>query len=85
MVGPGRHQHNEINAVLKAIRKIYTTLTVEESHKGHRWGWIVCECGNEPFAINCTPRNPGTHAKQIRHWATRHLECKSGDDGEETS
>ncbi|MEU7863531.1 hypothetical protein [Nonomuraea sp. NPDC049141] len=84
MVGRGRHQHNEINAVLKAIRKINSALTVEEDHNGHRWGWITCRCGDKPFTVNCTPRNPGIHAKQIRQWATRHFECKS-DDQEGTS
>ncbi len=84
MVGRGRHQHNEINAALKAIRAINSTFTVEEDHNGHRWGWITCACKDAPFAINSTPRNPGVHAKQIRRWAGRHGMCVSGDR-EETS
>ena len=54
--------------MLKAIRKINSALTVEEDHNGHRWGWITCQCGDKPFTVNCTPRNPGIHAKQIRQW-----------------
>lgn len=79
MVGRGRHQYNEINAALRAIRKI-SAFTVEEDHNGHRWGWMRCECGDAPFSINCTPRNPGNHAKQIQRWVTRHALCVSRDN-----
>jgi hypothetical protein len=84
MVGRGRHQHNEINATIKAIRKISTAFSVVEDHNGHRWGWIICICGTSPFCVNSTPRNPGGHAKQIRKWALTHSGCGSNDK-EETS
>lgn len=83
MVGRGRHQCNEINAALKTIRKINSAFTVEEDHNGHRWGWITCDCGDAPFSIHSTPRNPGGHAKQIQKWTARHAVCWT-DDQEET-
>ncbi|MGW0806522.1 hypothetical protein [Nonomuraea sp. NPDC002799] len=84
MISPGRHQHNEINATIRALRKISATFSVAEDHNGHRWGWITCICGRSPFSINSTPRNADVHAKQIRRWAATHLACGGGDK-EETS
>lgn len=83
MVSRGRHQHNEINAAIKELRQLAAAFSVVDDHNGHRWGWITCICGQNPFSVNCTPRNPGVHARQIRQWAKTHCEC--GDDKEETS
>jgi hypothetical protein len=80
MVGRGRHQHNEINAALKVIRKI-EWLTLVESHNGHRWGRIECVCGAEPQPVWCTPRNPGNHAKRILRWVDDHMECAKNEEG----
>ncbi|MEO3806956.1 hypothetical protein [Nonomuraea sp. B1E8] len=79
MVGRGRHQHNEINAVFRAIRK-FEWLTVVESHNGHRWGWIECACGAPAQSIWCTPRNPGNHAKRILRWVDEHAECAKNEE-----
>ncbi|NRQ36469.1 hypothetical protein HII36_32240 [Nonomuraea sp. NN258] len=84
MISRGRHQHNEINAAIKVVLGENNALFVKEDHNGHRWGWIMCVCGDSPFSVNSTPRNPGTHAKQIARWRVRHAECASNDQ-EETS
>lgn len=84
MVGRGRHQHNEINAVLAALRKVNRAWTVVQDHNGHRWGWILCSCGEDKFVINCTPRNPGVHAKQIQRWTVKHDQCGAEEQEEDS-
>ncbi|GAA3256328.1 hypothetical protein GCM10020216_093310 [Nonomuraea helvata] len=79
MVGKGRHQHNEINAALKAIRKI-GWLTLVETHNGHRWGRADCVCGRDPYTIWCTPRNPGNHARDILKWVGKHAVCAKSEE-----
>lgn len=79
MVGRGRHQHNEINAAFKRLRKIQT-LTVVEEHNGHRWGWVECSCGAMPYKVWSTPRNAGNHAKGILEWAYEHAECGTTEE-----
>lgn len=79
MVGRGRHQHNEINAAFKVARKI-ESLTVVESHNGHRRGWIECTCGGDRYRVWCTPRNPGTHARSILQWVDKHAECAKSQE-----
>ncbi|SDK51503.1 hypothetical protein SAMN05421869_116182 [Nonomuraea jiangxiensis] len=80
MVSRGRHQHNEINAAFKVIRKT-RSLTVVEIHKGHRWGAIECVCGGDPYTVWCTPRNPGNHARGILRYVNTHAACADSEDG----
>ncbi|NUT38643.1 MAG: hypothetical protein HOV86_01545 [Thermoactinospora sp.] len=68
--------------MIRSIRQINGAFTVVEDHNGHRWGWIICVCGFDTFAINSTPRNPGVHAKQIRRWAVTHSGCEGNDHKE---
>lgn len=79
MVGRGRHQHNEINAAFKKVRKV-DGLAVVESHNGHRWGWVTCVCGGTPYRVWCTPRNPGNHAKGILEWVADHSGCGKSEE-----
>ncbi|MBB6345324.1 hypothetical protein FHU36_001833 [Nonomuraea muscovyensis] len=79
MVGRGRHQHNEINAAFRRVREI-PTLTVVESHNGHRWGWVRCICGATPFKVWSTPRNAGNHAKAVVAWAIGHARCGKSEE-----
>ncbi|MFC5824896.1 hypothetical protein [Nonomuraea insulae] len=79
MVSRGRHQHNEINAAIKRIRKIDSLLVVE-SHNGHRWGWVECVCATTRYKIWCTPRNPGDHANDILRWVDEHAACGASEE-----
>ena len=41
---------------------------VEATGSGHLWGVLLCPGGRGAcrIRINCTPQNPGNHAKRIR-------------------
>jgi len=69
VVSKGRHQNNKINAALK---KLPSSIEVDQNKNGHNWGCLVCTKCGERFAINGTPRNPGSHAKQLLAFARKH-------------
>ncbi|MGH4017382.1 MAG: hypothetical protein ACRDSL_26345 [Pseudonocardiaceae bacterium] len=75
MVSRGRHPKSEIAAALDAASK--AGLEVERDKKGHRWGRVRCTyCGMPPFTVWGTPRNPGSHAKDINRFVATHLHGK---------
>ena len=70
MVSAGRHPKKEIAEAIKRAED--ARLDVQEIHKGHRWGEVRCEpCGSQR-AVYSTPRDPGTHAKQIDRFTAQH-------------
>ena len=71
----GGHPKKEAAEALWNARR--AGLAVEEIHRGHRWGEIRCACGLS-FAIWSTPRNPGTHAKQIARFVALHAGHQEG-------
>ncbi len=71
----GGHPKKEIAEALRNARQ--AGLVVEELHRGHRWGEIRCGCGLS-FAVWSTPRNPGTHAKQIGRFVALHAGHQEG-------
>jgi hypothetical protein len=71
MVSAGRHPKKEI---AEAIRRAEDAgLAVQEIHKGHRWGEVRCELCSAHRAVYSTPRDPGTHAKQIDRFTAQHI------------
>lgn len=73
MISSGRHPKKEIADALRQAEDV--GLTVHRIHRGHRWGELECdECGSA-FAIWSTPRNAGTHAKQISRFTDAHARC----------
>jgi hypothetical protein len=66
-----RHPKKEIAEALRHAAQ--AGLTVAEIHRGHRWGEVRCLCGLA-FAVWSTPRNAGTHAKQIIRFAGLHAD-----------
>lgn len=70
MVSRGRHPKAPIAQALNAVER--DGLRVDEVHKGHRWGVLVCEdCGSR-LAIWSSPRVPEDTAKAIRKFARAH-------------
>lgn len=71
MVSAGRHPKKEIAAALDRAKA--AGLLVKEIHRGHRWGLVTCAaCPASSRDVYSTPRNPGTHAKQIDRFTHAH-------------
>lgn len=70
VVSRGRHPKAPIAAALAEVAR--PGLEVEEVHKGHRWGVLICtECGTR-LAIWSTPRVPENTARDIRKFDRNH-------------
>ncbi|GAA4680183.1 hypothetical protein Prum_050380 [Phytohabitans rumicis] len=77
MVSPGRHPKKEIADALR--RGQTASLTVREIHRGHRWGELVCipcQASRDGYS---TPRDPGTHAKQLDRFIRDHIHPEPAD------
>jgi hypothetical protein len=70
MVSSGRHPKKEIADALK--RAEAAGLLVSEIHHGHRWGEVRCDPCGAKRGISSTPRDPGTHSKQIDRFMAKH-------------
>lgn len=72
MVSTGRHPKKPIAEAIKALNA--GLFTVEEIHRGHRWGVARCDvCGDE-ISIWSTPRVPEHTAAAIARFARSHAE-----------
>jgi hypothetical protein len=70
MVSAGRHSKKEIAEALNRAADV--GLQVNEIHRGHRWGEVICtRCGASRNVFS-SPRDPGTHAKQIDRFTAAH-------------
>jgi hypothetical protein len=65
-----RHAKKDIAEALARAKNV--GLIVVELYRGHRWGEVRCEPCEAKRAVYSTPRDPGTHAKQIDRFAARH-------------
>ncbi len=65
------HPKKEIAEALRRARQ--AGLIIVEIHRGHSWGEVRCLCGLS-FAVWSTPRNPGTHAKQLARFVALHAD-----------
>jgi hypothetical protein len=70
MVSKGRHPNKVIADTLKAIDT--TRFTVEEIHRGHRWGVLTCRRCGQGYAIWSTPRVPEHEAESYRRFMKQH-------------
>ena len=70
MISSGSHPKKEITDALRRAEQ--ADLDVEEIHRGHRWGEVTCVPCSARFAVWSTPRDAGTHAKQIDRFTARH-------------
>ncbi|MFB6391633.1 hypothetical protein [Polymorphospora lycopeni] len=70
MISSGRHPKKEIADALR--RADGAGLLVKQIHRGHRWGEVICTYCQARRSVWTTPRDPGTHAKQIDRFALDH-------------
>lgn len=70
MVSRGRHPRKPIADALSAVAR--DGLTVEEIHRGHRWGALVCTTCGDDLPLWSTPRVPENLARQIRRFDRNH-------------
>jgi hypothetical protein len=70
MISSGRHPKKEIADALRQAEA--AGLSVREIHRGHRWGEVKCNPCQATRDVWSTPRNPGTHAKQIDRFTNNH-------------
>ncbi len=75
MISSGRHPKKEIAEALRRAHDV--GLLVREVHRGHRWGEVICELCPARRDVYSTPRQPGTHAKQIDRFVNQHIHGKS--------
>jgi hypothetical protein len=71
MVSRGRHPKKEVAEALRRAQDV--GLSIVEIHRGHRWGEVRCLPCEASRDVWSTPRDPGTHAKQIDRFAARHM------------
>jgi hypothetical protein len=71
----GRHPKKEIAKALDAAAA--AGFSVEEIHRGHRWGRVVCPGCGEACSAYSTPRVPEHNAKQIRRFVEVHIDHAS--------
>ncbi|GAB3906201.1 hypothetical protein GCM10029964_102600 [Kibdelosporangium lantanae] len=70
MISSGRHPKKEIAEALRLATG--EGLLVERVGRGHRWGEVRCEQCRAHATVWSTPRNAGTHAKQIVQFVEEH-------------
>lgn len=70
MISSGRHPKKEVAEALR--RAEGAALEVREIHRGHRWGEVCCGECQASLGVWSTPRDSGTHAKQIDRFVSRH-------------
>jgi hypothetical protein len=70
MISRGRHPRNDIANALRRAEEAGLEITV--IHRGHRWGEVICVRCQAGLGIWSTPRNAGTHAKQIDRFTQNH-------------
>jgi hypothetical protein len=75
MVSRGRHPKKEVADALDRARD--AGLIVTEIHRGHRWGEARCAPCGLSHDVWCTPRNPGSHAKQLDDFTRSHTHVTS--------
>lgn len=70
MISRGRHPKKEVADALH--RADGAGLLVIPIHRSHRWGEVQCESCKASRDVWTSPRNPGTHAKQIDRFVNEH-------------
>jgi len=70
MVSSGRHPKNPIAQAIQVLDA--DLFDVNEIHKGHRWGAVVCKVCGDDQPIWSSPRVPEDNASDIAKFARRH-------------
>ncbi len=70
VVSSGRHPKKPIVDALAAVAR--PGLRVDQIHKGHRWGVLVCEVCGDDLSLWSTPSVPEHVAKRVHRFAGRH-------------
>lgn len=70
VVSGGRHPKKPIADALTAVD--CPGLRVDQIHKGHRWGVLVCEVCGDDLSLWSTPRVPEDVARRVHRFAQRH-------------
>lgn len=70
MVSSGRHAKKEIADALRRAEE--AGFLIKRNHRGHRWGELTCGVCYMSRSIWSTPRDPGTHAKQLHRFVSSH-------------
>jgi hypothetical protein len=70
MVSQGRHQKKEVADALRRAEEV--GLSIEYVRRNHRWAEVRCESCDSSRDVWSTPRDPGTHAKQIDRFTSNH-------------
>lgn len=70
VVSSGRHPKKPIADALAAVD--CPCLRVDQIHKGHRWGVLVCEVCGDDLSLWSTPRVPEDVARRVHRFAQRH-------------
>jgi hypothetical protein len=78
MTSKGRHPKKEIADALTRCRD--AGLVVEEIHRAHRWGRVVCPGCGEHYRVWSTPRVPEDEARRLRRFADRHRDHVTSEE-----
>ena len=70
MVSKGRHPAKTIADALNQLDP--EKFAVEEIHKGHRWGRVLCRKCGQNVPVYSTPRVPEDNAELITRFAKKH-------------
>ena len=70
MVSAGRHPKSAIAAALDKVKQ--SGFVVQEDHKKHRWGWVVCPACGMRERVHGTPAKPDGEARRLKHFAANH-------------
>ena len=82
MPSKGRHPKKAIADALADLDR--NVFSVEEIHRGHRWGRVVCKGCGESVAVFSTPRVPENIAAHIGQFALEHAGHRPTDEQEES-
>jgi hypothetical protein len=55
----------------------------DTSGHGHGWGYVMCTLDKQRMSVWSTPKNADNHAKQIRHFISRHSHPEEEGDPDE--
>jgi hypothetical protein len=73
VISRGRHPKAPVAEALSEA--VDDGFEVEEIHRGHRWGVVVCPGCTSRLAVWSTPRVAEHLAQQVRRFVAKHRHC----------
>lgn len=70
MVSAGRHPKSAVAAALDTVKQ--SGFLVQEDHKKHRWGWVVCPACGTRVRVHGTPAKPDVEGRRLESFAAKH-------------